>query len=70
MYIFQLSGIYEQISQKKRIIQEPKRSDQVDFDELMKYFYDTIHGVNDEEDGIYLVTISVFSPFGKSSPLI
>ena len=53
--MFQISGIYDKISQTKKIIQEPRRSDQVDFDELMKYFYDTIHGVNDEEDGIIFI---------------
>ncbi|XP_071180461.1 Fanconi anemia group J protein homolog [Mytilus edulis] len=44
------AGIYEQISKKKKIIQEPRRSDQVDFDDLLNQFYDTIHGVNDEDD--------------------
>ncbi|VDI74443.1 fanconi anemia group J protein [Mytilus galloprovincialis] len=44
------AGIYEQISKKKKIIQEPRRSDQVDFDDLLNQFYNTIHGVNDEDD--------------------
>ncbi|CAC5387435.1 BRIP1 [Mytilus coruscus] len=44
------AGIYEQIAKKKKIIQEPRRSDQVDFDDLLNQFYDTIHGVNDEDD--------------------
>ncbi|KAL5017215.1 hypothetical protein ScPMuIL_006804 [Solemya velum] len=48
------TGIWDKILQKKKIVTEPKASDKIDFEEVMKYFYDVIDGNHyDEEDDDY-----------------
>ncbi|KAK3588854.1 hypothetical protein CHS0354_035997 [Potamilus streckersoni] len=38
------TGLWRKLLRRKRVVVEPRASERVDFEELMKYFYDSIHG--------------------------
>ncbi|KAL3858387.1 hypothetical protein ACJMK2_012978 [Sinanodonta woodiana] len=38
------TGLWRKLLQRKRVVVEPRASEKVEFEELMKYFYDSIHG--------------------------
>ncbi|XP_060076012.1 Fanconi anemia group J protein homolog [Ylistrum balloti] len=45
------TGLWAKIERKKKILSEPRASDKVDFESLMKNFYDTIDCCHDEDEG-------------------
>ncbi|XP_077996428.1 Fanconi anemia group J protein homolog [Glandiceps talaboti] len=51
---WKITGLWEQLEQRKMVITEPRRGDKADFDDLLKQFYEAIRetGDSDTEDDV------------------
>lgn len=56
-YAFQLTGLWRKISERKRIMVEPRAAKREVFDDMMKAFYRVVEGdttcdMSEEDEGI------------------
>ena len=52
---FQTTGLYDRLEQKKVVMSEPKASEKIDFDQLLKSFYEVIEESENRGQG-HIVT--------------
>ncbi|XP_061197315.1 Fanconi anemia group J protein homolog [Saccostrea echinata] len=48
---WEITGLWERIKEYKDVMVEPRASDRVDFEDLMRQYYDSIHMSQDQADG-------------------
>lgn len=48
IFFLQITGLWERIKEHKEVMVEPRSSERVDFEDIMRQFYDSVNMLQDQ----------------------